>query len=109
MKRNAVTSDETVEKAGSFGLGCTVVDIREAFRSWTGSSESGVYIARIKPDSFAEQCGLQLGDLIFEVDGIPWAEDPYCILRGRAKAADGETVVFRVLREGRVVDLEIHK
>ena len=35
--------------------------------------------------------------------------DPYCITRAAAKVADGENVIFKILRNGEVMDLELHQ
>lgn len=110
VKENVPAPDrETWNKAKSILAGWNATDVIEANRSCYGISESGSYIIHIEPGSIAEKCGLQLKDLIVEADGIRWAEDPFCITRAAAKVSDGETVIFKVLRNDEIVELVFHK
>ncbi len=57
--------------------------------------------------SVAEKCGLKLKDLIYEADGIRYTENHQLIYFARAKMADGETVVFKVERDGEKIEIEM--
>jgi len=110
MRENyTAPAQEIQDKADSFLLGCTYTHVFDYKKSWYGVSETGLYITHVEPGSIAEKCGLQLKDLVVEMDGISYAEERNMDILGLAKVADGETVIFKVLRDGEVVELEVHK
>ena len=85
---------------GYIGVGLTDLgpDLRRHFGI---DSESGVVISRVEKDSPAEKAGLQVGDVIVEVEQetVRHSGDLSRAIRGK-KA--GETVRIDVLRDGRL-------
>jgi len=87
-------------------------------RRYLGLQEpGGVYVTDILSDSSAEKSGLKKGDVILSVDGKPIDQDgnyddpefgriPFSHLTNTV-AHPGDTVVFRVLREGKTLDLPV--
>ena len=102
---DAGLSHETREKAYSLSLGFDQVQVSDFLRPWYGTTDAGMFVTSVEPDSAADRCGLHPKDLITEVDGIRWSEDLYALIRGQAKMADGETVVFKVLRNNEPMEL----
>ena len=102
-------TQDILDKADQAKLGFSTADASDFLLSWYGAPGIGKYITRVSPDSVADICGLQLKDVIFEADGIRFSDDPYMITRARARIADGETVIFKVYRDGGVVELAFRK
>lgn len=84
--------------AEKFNFGIVSSWIDDFTKPWYGSSVTGEYVVHLDPGSSAEKSGLQLGDVIFEADGIAYADDPLFFERAKAKMAEGGTVVLKVLR-----------
>lgn len=104
-----VPSATILNKAEKFDLGMDTFYVTSNTKAFYGFSEIGAYVSRVEPDSDAEKCGLRLKDLIIEADGLTYREDPYYMERAEAKMADGESVIFKVLRDGEVVELAFHQ
>ena len=100
---------EIFDKANTISLGFEHVSVESFTKPWYGVSETGFYVVHVVPGSIAEQCGLQEKDLVFEANGLSYAEDLNFIPYANAKIADGESVIFKVLRDGEVVELEFHQ
>lgn len=69
------------------------------------SFKGGAKIVRVIPGTSAESLKLQAGDVLTEVDGKP-VESPATVtaaLRGRAT---GDTLTWKVLRDGKTIDLK---
>lgn len=43
------------------------------------------------------------------MDGISYAENNDMVILGKAKMADGETVIFKILRDGEILELAFHQ
>ncbi|HEY9419823.1 MAG TPA: diguanylate cyclase [Thermoanaerobaculia bacterium] len=68
----------------------------------------GLLVSRVDPDLPADRGGLRPGDLILAVDGAPLADPGYTTYdEVTQRFQRGRAVVFRVQREGAVVDLRI--
>jgi len=106
----AVTlSEEDSEKAGEVTLGITTVTLLSGFAEHYGYSHSGRWITEVEEGSVADRCGLRVGDLIYDADGVTWADDPYVLQHARVKMATTLPCVFRVERDGRNVELVMKK
>jgi membrane-associated protease RseP (regulator of RpoE activity) len=83
-------------------IGVQLTDLGPELRRHFGiDSESGVIIAKVEKDSPAEKAGLQVGDVIVEIDQqvVHHAGD---LARAVRAKKDGETVRVEVLRDGRM-------
>ncbi len=108
VKANYTTPEqEIVDKAGSFELGWNTYAVTHSTMSWYEVTDTGLYVTHVEPGSIAEKYGLQVKDLVYEADGIRYADDPYIIQRAKAKMADGEAVIFKVLRSGESLELKL--
>jgi len=81
-------------------LGVQLLNLTPELRSHFGVSEdSGVMVAKVEPGSPAEQAGVQVGDIVTEIDGNPvdssWSLSRY--VRGKK---EGDSVSMEVWREG---------
>ena len=110
VRENYVAPNQEIQdKAASFQLGWGYTKVITFLQAWYGVSKTGMFVTHIEPDSIAEKCGLQLKDLVFEVDGISYAENNDMVILGKAKMADGETVIFKILRDGEILELAFHQ
>ena len=65
----------------------------------------GVAIVKIEPDSPAEKSGLELYDIIYEIDGTP-VKTVESLINKLGLSGVGEEIVLRVYREGREFDIK---
>ncbi len=79
---------------GFLGVGLTAPD----------GGQAGTVINELRPDSAAISAGLQLGDVIIGVDGLPVREGIDLAAQIRSRQA-GEVVVLTIIRDG--VEMEI--
>lgn len=88
------------ELSASFTLGVTIdfSVLSEEMAPYYNKSHGGLWVIEIAPGSLAEKLGLQKDDLLVSVDGIALAEDLRALELGKAKMANGETIVFSWLR-----------
>ena len=92
---------------GYLGVGLQTVAIPANLRSKVpGSSESGLIVLSIEPDSPADKGGLQLGDILMQLDGkiVSEVDELQTALRGEAV---GKTVKALVVRGGEPVEVAI--
>lgn len=66
-------------------------------------TESGVQITEVLRFSAAEEAGLQIGDVIVEIDGADAAEMTHTEVAERLRGAEGTAVRLTVRRQGRSV------
>jgi membrane-associated protease RseP (regulator of RpoE activity) len=86
-------------------LGFAALPISSALRAHFGAPEDrGVLVDRVVPDSPAERAGLQVGDVVTEVDGdaATSARDVIEALSDRKK---GDEVTIAAIRDGKHVEL----
>jgi membrane-associated protease RseP (regulator of RpoE activity) len=81
-------------------VGVQLLNLTPELRSHFGVSEdTGVMVAKVEPGSPAEQAGVQVGDIVTEIDGNPvdssWSLSRY--VRGKK---EGDSVSLEVWREG---------
>jgi serine protease Do len=94
------TPDEPEEAASAsnakFGIG--IVPLADADREGMGLEDKrGVKVTRVEPDSFAEEIGVQVGDVIVSINRTPvFTPDDVRGVQGKLKT--GDAVAFRVMR-----------
>ncbi|MCR5296563.1 MAG: Ig-like domain-containing protein [Clostridiales bacterium] len=84
----------------SYDFGLVTSDVADFARTWYKSSVTGGFVARVEPGSDADKCGFHLKDIVVEADGNVLSEDTFYLEKAYAKIAEGETVLFKVLRNG---------
>ncbi len=100
----------------TLGIGGATVD-DESFRQWLklDEGENGIYITRVAEDTAAQDCGLQVGDVLLSVDGydldlnanyddevygkLSWSH----LIRGRKTVGDAIELVIK--RDGEVQNI----
>ena len=86
-------------------LGVQTTELTPDLRRHFGvSEESGVLIGHVEPDSPAAKAGLEVGDILVEVDGQP-VESTWDMGRAVRKKKEGETATLEVWRDGRAETL----
>lgn len=68
-------------------------------------TEEGVVVADVAPDSPAEKKGVRMGDLVIRIDGIEVRQSQE-FLSALWKKKPGETVILRIRRDDRDLDVE---
>lgn len=87
-------------------IGVDAIGLPAALRERFGApADRGVMVADVARGSSAEAAGFELGDVVFEIDGEPIVS-PAELHRKLAGAGVGNSVVFRVARDGQEVELE---
>lgn len=103
------------ERPGSLGemkvrrgwAGLRAIDLPPALREHFGAPpEAGVMIAEVVPGSPAEAAGLELGDVVYEVDGepLPTTRELRNVLAG---GGVGNTLEFTAARNGAELRLDL--
>lgn len=83
-------------------IGVVLTDLPAELRQHFGiQSESGVIVSTVEKDGPAEKAGLEIGDVIVQVDDQP-VRHSGDLARGVRKHKAGETVRVEVLRAGRL-------
>jgi serine protease Do len=70
------------------------------------STETGVIVSDVLPDSFAERAGLKIKDVIVSIDGLPVDNVPLLVLSLYMKGAN-KTVSLQVLRGDKKLDVVV--
>ena len=86
-------------------LGFNTLPLYESYAQHYGVPYSGRWID-VNGGTF-KAAGAQKGDVIYGVDDVLWADDPYVIERAKARLAKGETCVFHVWRGDESVDISV--
>jgi membrane-associated protease RseP (regulator of RpoE activity) len=86
-------------------LGVELTELTPELRAHFGApQDAGVMVARVAPGSPAEKAGIQVGDIITNLDGKP-VESSWDV-RARVRAlADGATLPLEVQRQGKPLSL----
>jgi serine protease DegS len=87
-------------------IGIVPQDVPDYQREQLGLPASGVLIARLYVGSPAARAGLQPGDVLMEVEGIPVRSAQEAIARVAAHRKPGQTIKLRILRDGRAMELQ---
>jgi len=86
-------------------LGIQTTELTPDLRRHFGvSEEAGVLVGHVEPDSPADKAGLEVGDILVQVDGEP-VESAWDLGRAVRKKKDGETATLEVWRDGRAQTL----
>jgi serine protease DegS len=87
-------------------IGIVPVDVSENQREQFGLPAAGVLIANLYPGSPAQKAGLQPGDVLTAIEGMPVRTAQEAVARVATHRKVGETIKLRVLRNGRTMDLQ---
>jgi len=88
-------------------LGIQVQEMTPELRAWLQAPEAaGVLVARVEPDSPAQEAGVQVGDVILEAGGEA-VETPRDLVWQALRAPEGEPLKLAVLRKGRRVEIDV--
>ncbi len=91
--------------AGHGRLGIAALEVSRELRAHLGApSDRGVLVDAVRPDGAAARAGLQVGDVILELDGEP-ATSAIGMLEAIADRKQGDQVAIAALRDGRRVEL----
>ena len=83
-------------------LGVQTVELTPELRQhFQVPSEVGIMIARITSDSPAEQCGLQVGDILTAVDGEPVSSSTE-LVRAIGESDVGSSTLIEIWRNGKI-------
>ena len=86
-------------------LGVQTTELTPDLRRHFGvSEEAGVLIGHVEPDSPADKAGLEVGDILVQVDGEP-VDSAWDLGRAVRKKKEGETAALEVWRDGRAQTL----
>lgn len=102
--KELVSDDYLKEGEGYIGI-----RMQDEFANFPGDAKprAVIRVTQVVPDSAAAKAGLLLNDLIGELNGMIWREQPISIPFGERVRLHkpGEKVNLVVLREGKVVDV----
>ena len=86
-------------------IGITTVDVTEAYSRYL-NIPMGIYVQTVQKDSAAEKAGLQIGDVIIDIEGeaVKTAEELNKV-KNNYKA--GDTITLTVTRAGEDIDIEV--
>lgn len=101
----ALPDADVLARASGYRLGFTAIAVTDDLAAAYGFYHSGMMIAEIRPDSLAEAIGLLPGDLIFAVNDIRYAGEPYIVSLAAAALADSQPVTLWIERENTAVSL----
>lgn len=101
---------EQIIATGSVTRGFIGVEAREITPDLVESlqlpSASGVQIAGLVPNGPADRAGAKVGDILLAIDGKP-ITNPHTMLETVAKLHPGDTVVMRLRRGSRQIDVRL--
>ncbi|HEU4626032.1 MAG TPA: trypsin-like peptidase domain-containing protein [Steroidobacteraceae bacterium] len=87
-------------------IGIEPRDVPEYQRQQLGLPATGVLIANLYVGSPAQRAGLQPGDVLTDIDGVPVRSAQEAIARVASHRKPGETIKLRVIRGGRAMELQ---
>lgn len=91
--------------AGRGRLGLAVIEIGDQLRTHFGApADRGVLVDRVRPDSPAAKAGLQVGDVIVELDGAA-AHSVSDMLDAIGDRKQGDHVSIAAIRDGKQIQL----
>ncbi len=104
--KELVTDDYFKEGEGYIGI-----RMQDEFANFPGEAKQRavIRVTQVVPDSAAEKAGVALNDLIGELDGKVWHEQPMSLSFGDKirQQKPGTKVRIKVLRDGKAVDLAV--
>ena len=104
---NCYPGRELLDRAGSFRLGYSSMDIWEELAGHYGYHHAGSCVEEVAEDSAADLAGLRPGDLIYMADGVLFADDPYIIEKAKIRMLDGDSVTLTAERPGQDEPVEL--
>jgi Do/DeqQ family serine protease len=87
-------------------IGIEPRDVPEYQRQQLGLPAAGVLIANLYVGSPAQRAGLQPGDVLTDIDGVPVRTAQEAIARVASHRKPGEKIKLRVIRGGRAMELQ---
>ena len=75
--------------------------------SYYGFKQGGEWISEVEIGSLADTAGLTAGDLVLTIDGEKPTENNYAAEYAMAKIAEGQSMAWKFMREGKVYTVEI--
>jgi serine peptidase DegS len=87
-------------------IGIEPRDVPDYQREQLGLPAAGVLIANLYVGSPAQRAGLQPGDVLLDIDGVPVRSAQEAIARVASHRKPGETIRLRVVRGGRTMELQ---
>lgn len=96
---------DSSDRSGTIGL--ELLELTPELREHLGGPvDEGALVARVRSGSFAEEAGIEVGDLIVGVDG--WTVDsPRDVRRHMRWADEGERVAMELYRDGQRIETTI--
>lgn len=87
-------------------VGLESIDLPPALREHFGApSEAGVMISEVTPDGPAYTAGLEVGDVVFEVEGEP-IRSARALQQSVSRGGVGNTLEIRLMRNGSEITIE---
>jgi serine protease Do len=100
---NAAGAWAAAERRPRLGIGVLPVEVPASLRREAGAS--GLVIAAVDDGGVADRAGLLVGDVLLSIAGKQLDEVGTLL---EALAQVGDTVGLRIMRGGRIVDMEVH-
>ena len=112
------SKSETYKGFPNLGVGASPTEDK-AFREWLQipDNEGGLYVSKVRKNSAADLAKIVKGDVILAIDGKPidrrgYFQDPqygslYWIQMVRGTKASGDTLIIKILREGKMIDVNV--
>jgi serine protease Do len=94
---NPNEAESVKPESTSVSFGVSIVNLTPAWRDNNGLKQNGVRVTEVEPGSFADDVGLQSGDIITEINRtqVTSTDD---VKRVQTTLKPGDAVAFRVLR-----------
>ena len=99
---NAAGAWAAAERRPRLGIGVLPVEVPASLHREAGAS--GLVIAAVEADGVADRAGLLVGDVLLAIADEP-LDGTEILLEALARA--GDTVDLRIMRGGRIVDMEV--
>ena len=100
-----LTAEESAAEDTDLTFG--TVELPSGFAERYGFERVGRWVTLVTDGGRAEKAGLKQGDLIWAVDGVAWADDPFVLERAKAALAAGKSVQLQVERRGKTVKVTL--
>ncbi len=95
-------------RQGYLGVGLQPLPLPDSLREKAGvASRSALMVLSIEPESSAERSGLQLGDILLSLGGVP-TEDPEDLQQVLRGDRVGQTLEALLIRGGEIVRLPVY-
>lgn len=98
-------AEDVLLQAAEAPLGFTGIAVTGELAEAYGFGYSGVLVVSVAEGSFADNVGLEPGDLIYAVNGLYYAHEPHFLTLGRAELAAGSPVTLLVESDNEFYEL----